>query len=163
MSAPTLTTINTRQLTSLLEFSNDPDWHTRSIAFVFRAPNLLPPLSAERNVEIPLLLTNQSRYERRRNARATLDRLGLLRDADRKAGELSPGQQTLVSIARALVTAPRTLICDDVTADLEARAAREILAFLEDVNRGRQTRILLATHDAAEHPPDRDLRVEAAP
>jgi putative ABC transport system ATP-binding protein len=123
-------------------------WRARHIGFVFQCYHLLPMLSAERNVEIPLLTSMLSRYERRRNARAALDLVGLIKHADHKPSELSGGQQQRVAIARALVADPTLLVCDEPTGDLDRRTASEILDLLQNLNEHLGTSIVMVTHDA---------------
>lgn len=122
-------------------------WRANHIGFVFQFYHLLPMLSAERNVEMPLLATPLSRYERRRNARAALDLVGLIRRADHRPAELSGGQQQRVAIARALVADPKILVCDEPTGDLDRVTADEILELLQTLNEQLGTTIVMVTHD----------------
>ena len=128
-------------------------WRARHIGFVFQFYNLLPVLSAERNVEVPLLLTNLSGAERKRNVRAALELVDLADRATHKPGELSGGQQQRVSIARALVADPTLLVCDEPTGDLDRENAEEILKLLQMLNRDQGKTIIMVTHDplAADH------------
>jgi putative ABC transport system ATP-binding protein len=123
------------------------DWRARHVGFVFQFYHLLPTLSAERNVEIPLLSTRLSRYERRRNSRAALDLVGLIKRAEHKPSELSGGQQQRVAIARALVSDPKIMICDEPTGDLDRVTADEILDLLQNLNEQLGTTIIMVTHD----------------
>lgn len=122
-------------------------WRARHVGFIFQFYNLMPALSAERNVELPLLLTKLSRYERRRNVRAALELVGLLDRATHKPAELSGGQQQRVAIARALVADASLLICDEPTGDLDRATADEILNLLQRLNRTQNKTIVMVTHD----------------
>ena len=122
-------------------------WRARHIGFVFQFYNLLPVLSAARNVEVPLLLTNLSSKQRKQNVRAVLELVGLADRATHKPGELSGGQQQRVSIARALVADPTLLVCDEPTGDLDRENAEEILRLLQMLNRQQGKTIIMVTHD----------------
>jgi putative ABC transport system ATP-binding protein len=128
-------------------------WRARHVGFIFQFYNLLPVLSAERNVEVPLLLTNLSTKERRRNVAAALELVGLADRAKHKPGELSGGQQQRVAIARALVSDPSVLVCDEPTGDLDRETSDSILGLLQLLNRTHGKTIVMVTHDprAAEH------------
>ncbi len=128
-------------------------WRARHVGFVFQFYNLLPVLSAERNVEVPLLLTKLSGRQRKRNVRAALELVGLGERAKHKPGELSGGQQQRVGIARALVSDPTLLICDEPTGDLDRESSESVLELLELLNRDHGKTIIMVTHDprAAEH------------
>jgi putative ABC transport system ATP-binding protein len=128
-------------------------WRARHIGFVFQFYNLLPVLTAARNVEVPLLLTNLSSAQRKQNVRAVLELVGLADRATHKPGELSGGQQQRVSIARALVADPTLLVCDEPTGDLDRENAEEILRLLQTLNRQQGKTIIMVTHDprAADH------------
>ena len=128
-------------------------WRSQNVGYVFQFYNLMPMLSAQRNVELPLLLTNLSGAQRKRNAEIALTLVGL---ADRKAhkpSELSGGQQQRVAIARAIVSDPTLLICDEPTGDLDRQSAEEILGLLQTLNREHGKTIVMVTHDpkAAEY------------
>jgi putative ABC transport system ATP-binding protein len=128
-------------------------WRARHIGFVFQFYNLLPVLTAARNVEVPLLLTNLSSAKRKQNVRAVLELVGLADRASHKPSELSGGQQQRVSIARALVADPTLLVCDEPTGDLDRENAEEILKLLQMLNRDQGKTIIMVTHDplAADH------------
>ena len=128
-------------------------WRARHVGFVFQFYNLLPVLTAERNVEVPLLLTQLSRAQRKRNVHAALELVGLADRAKHKPAELSGGQQQRVAIARALIADPTLLVCDEPTGDLDRENAEEILKLLEILNRTQSKTIIMVTHDplAAAH------------
>ena len=128
-------------------------WRARHIGFIFQFYNLLPVLTAERNVEVPLLLTNLSAKERRRNVAAALTLVGLADRAKHKPAELSGGQQQRVAIARALISDPSVLVCDEPTGDLDRETSDAILGLLQLLNRSHGKTIVMVTHDprAAEH------------
>ena len=129
------------------------NWRARHIGFVFQFYNLLPVLSAEKNVEVPLLLTKLSAKQRKQNVQAALQLVGLADRATHKPTELSGGQQQRVSIARALVADPTLLVCDEPTGDLDRESAEEILKLLQMLNRTQGKTIIMVTHDplAADH------------
>jgi putative ABC transport system ATP-binding protein len=122
-------------------------WRARHVGFVFQFYNLMPTLSAERNVELPLLLTSLSGRERRRNVDAALELVGLLDRRRHKPSELSGGQQQRVAIARAIVADPTLLVCDEPTGDLDRETAEEILGLLQLLNRQQGKTIIMVTHD----------------
>jgi putative ABC transport system ATP-binding protein len=129
------------------------NWRARHIGFVFQFYNLLPVLSAEKNVEVPLLLTKLSSKQRKQNVQAALQLVGLADRSTHKPTELSGGQQQRVSIARALVADPTLLVCDEPTGDLDRESAEEILKLLQMLNRTQGKTIIMVTHDplAADH------------
>jgi putative ABC transport system ATP-binding protein len=129
------------------------DWRARHIGFIFQFYNLLPVLTAEANVEVPLLLTNLSKSERRRRVQIALELVGLAERARHKPNELSGGQQQRVAIARAIVSDPTLLVCDEPTGDLDRQSAEEIMNLLTALNRSHNKTIVMVTHDpkAAEY------------
>lgn len=122
-------------------------WRASNVGFVFQFYNLLPMLSARRNVELPLLLTRLPASQRRRNAEIALQLVGLAERAAHKPGELSGGQQQRVAIARAIVSDPKLLVCDEPTGDLDRRSAAEVLNLLQNLNREQGKTVVMVTHD----------------
>ena len=122
-------------------------WRARNVGFIFQFYNLLPVLTAERNVEVPLLLTKLGAKERRRNVAAALELVGLADRAKHKPAELSGGQQQRVAIARALVSDPRVLVCDEPTGDLDRETSESILDLLQLLNKKQGKTIVMVTHD----------------
>jgi len=122
-------------------------WRSRHVGFVFQFYNLLPVLTAARNVEVPLLLTKLSRAERMRHVAAALELVGLSDRADHYPSQLSGGQEQRVGIARAIVTDPTLLLCDEPTGDLDRETAGEILALLAELNQRHEKTVIMVTHD----------------
>jgi putative ABC transport system ATP-binding protein len=122
-------------------------WRARHVGFIFQFYNLMPTLSAERNVEIPLLLTSMSGSERKRRVAAALDLVGLAERRTHRPDELSGGQQQRVAIARALIADPTLLVCDEPTGDLDRHTAQEILSLIQTFNRHYDKTVIMVTHD----------------
>jgi putative ABC transport system ATP-binding protein len=122
-------------------------WRANHVGFVFQFYNLMPMLTAQRNVELPLLLTNLSARQRKANALAALTLVGLADRAKHKPNELSGGQAQRVAIARALVADPTLLVCDEPTGDLDRKSADGVLHLLQILNRQHGKSIVMVTHD----------------
>jgi len=122
-------------------------WRSRTIGFIFQFYNLIPVLTAVENVELPLLLANLTRKERRERALTALRVVGLADRSGHYPRQLSGGQEQRVAIARAIVTDPKVLVADEPTGDLDARSAEEILALMEALNRDFRKTIVMVTHD----------------
>jgi putative ABC transport system ATP-binding protein len=123
-------------------------WRSTNIGFIFQFYNLLPVLTAQRNVELPLLLTNFGAKERAERAAIALDIVGLADRAKHYPRELSGGQEQRVAIARAIVSDPKLLLCDEPTGDLDRETADDILKLLQVLNREHGKTIVMVTHDA---------------
>jgi len=122
-------------------------WRARHIGFVFQLYNLLPVLTAERNVELPLLLTHLSRAQRKEHVATALGVVGLTHRAGHYPRTLSGGEQQRVGIARAIVADPTLLLCDEPTGDLDRKSGDEILDLLQALNRQHGKTIIMVTHD----------------
>jgi len=122
-------------------------WRARHVGFIFQMYNLIPVLSAFRNIELPLLLTPLSGAERKKRVLTALNIVGIADRAQHKPRELSGGQQQRVAIARAIVADPSFLLCDEPTGDLDRGSADEILTLLEKLSSELQKTILMVTHD----------------
>jgi len=123
------------------------EWRSRHVGFVFQFYNLLPALTAERNVELPLLLTSLSKAERRSHVATALSVVGLAERSRHYPRQLSGGQEQRVGIARAIVTDPTLLLCDEPTGDLDRKSGDEILDLLQALNRDQGKTIIMVTHD----------------
>jgi putative ABC transport system ATP-binding protein len=147
-----ISNLSSRQLTG---------WRARHVGLIFQFYNLMPLQTAEQNVELPLLLTNLSKAQRRARVRTALHLVGLADRGAHRPAELSGGQQQRVAIARALVADPTLLVCDEPTGDLDRATAEQILDLLQLVNREQGKTIVMVTHDprAAERA-SRQLRLD---
>ncbi len=123
-------------------------WRARHVGFIFQFYNLLPVLTAQKNVELPLLLTNLNGKERAKRAATALSIVGLEDRAKHYPRELSGGQEQRVAIARAIVSDPTLLLCDEPTGDLDRQTANEILALLQALNRDHNKTIVMVTDGA---------------
>jgi putative ABC transport system ATP-binding protein len=122
-------------------------WRAKHVGFIFQLYNLLPVLTAERNVELPLLLTRLSRAERKKHVATALDVVGLTDRAKHYPRQLSGGQEQRVGIARAIVTDPTMLLCDEPTGDLDRKSSDEILDLLQTLNSKYGKTIIMVSHD----------------
>ncbi len=122
-------------------------WRARHVGLVFQFYNLMPVLSAQKNVELPLLLTHLSRAQRKKQAAIALDIVGLSHRTGHYPRTLSGGEQQRVGIARAIVTDPTLLLCDEPTGDLDRKSGDEILDLLQALNREQGKTIVMVTHD----------------
>jgi len=122
-------------------------WRASHVGFIFQFYNLMPVLTAFENIELPLLLSNLSRRERRERVEIALSLVGLTDRADHRPNELSGGQQQRVAIARALITDPTLIVADEPTGDLDRTTGEEILSLIDQLNRELGKTILIVTHD----------------
>ena len=149
LDRPTSGTINVGGA-ELTQMSNSQlsTWRSTHVGFIFQFYNLLPVLTAQKNVELPLLLTKFSGKERTERAAIALDIVGLAERAKHYPRELSGGQEQRVAIARAIVSDPSLLLCDEPTGDLDRETADEILKLMQILNREHGKTIVMVTHDA---------------
>lgn len=124
------------------------DWRARHIGLVFQFYNLIPVLNAFENVELPLLLTDLSKAERKTHVEAALQAVGLAERMKHYPRQLSGGQEQRVAIARAIVTDPTIVVADEPTGDLDAKSAEEILTLLAELNQRFKKTIVMVTHDS---------------
>jgi putative ABC transport system ATP-binding protein len=123
------------------------DWRAANVGFIFQFYNLMPVLTAYENVELPLLLTNLSRRQRKQHVEACLAMVGLSDRMDHYPNELSGGQQQRVAIARALVTDPTLIVADEPTGDLDRATGEEVLKLMDELHRDLGKTIVMVTHD----------------
>jgi putative ABC transport system ATP-binding protein len=122
-------------------------WRARHVGLVFQFYNLMPVLTAQKNVELPLLLTHLSRAQRKQHAAIALDIVGLSHRAKHYPRQLSGGEQQRTGIARAIVTDPTLLLCDEPTGDLDRKSSDEVLDLLQALNHEQGKTIVMVTHD----------------
>ncbi len=134
-----VSTMNTSQLA---------DWRSRTIGFVFQSYNLLPVLTAQQNVELPLLLTNLKKRERAERVAIALGVVGLSDRMDHYPRQLSGGQEQRVSIARAIVADPQLILLDEPTGQLDSKSSEEVLTLLQRLNDEFNKTVIIVTHDA---------------
>ena len=132
-------------------------WRARNVGFVFQFYNLMPVLNAARNVELPLLLTDLGKTARKKHVATALDVVGLSHRTGHYPRQLSGGEQQRVGIARAIVTDPKLLLCDEPTGDLDRKSGDEVLELLQLLNRDQGKTIVMVTHDP--HAAERATRV----
>jgi putative ABC transport system ATP-binding protein len=123
------------------------DWRNQNVGFVFQSFNLIPVLTAAENVELPLLLTNLSRKERRQQTQTALELVGLADRGHHRPDQMSGGQQQRVAIARALVTDPALIVADEPTGNLDAKSAGDVLEILQSLARTAGKTVVMVTHD----------------
>jgi len=139
-------TVAGNDITKLSE-SELSKWRSRHVGFVFQFYNLLPVLTAYENVELPLLLTNLSKKERKEHVEFALKLVGLEDRMHNKPGQLSGGQEQRVAIARAIVADPTLIVADEPTGDLDKKSATEIMELLDRLNKEFGKTIVMVTHD----------------
>jgi len=122
-------------------------WRANNVGFIFQFYNLMPMLNAARNIELPLLLTNLSKKQRKKSIETALELVGLADRSKHMPSEMSGGQQQRVAIARAIISDPKLLLCDEPTGDLDRKTADEILEMLQLLNREFGKTIVMVTHD----------------
>lgn len=122
-------------------------WRAQHISYIFQFYNLIPVMTAFQNVELPLLLTDLSKSERRTHVEASLSLVGLQDRMHHRPDELSGGQQQRVAIARAIVTDPALIVGDEPTGDLDAKSAEDVMVLLEQLNKENKKTIMIVTHD----------------
>ena len=135
------------QIISKMSEAQLATWRTRNIGFVFQFYNLLPVLTAYRNVELPLLLLPLNSKQREQQVRTALDIVGLSDRLHHRPGQLSGGQQQRVGIARAIVTDPALIVADEPTGALDSKSADEILNLLGELKRTLKKTVIMVTHD----------------
>ncbi len=123
------------------------DWRNQNVGFVFQSFNLMPTLTAEENVELPLLLTRLPRRERRRLTATALELVGLADRRHHLPRQMSGGQEQRVAIARALVTDPRLIVADEPTGNLDSQSASDVLHILQSLSRDHGKTVIMVTHD----------------
>ena len=123
------------------------DWRNQNVGFIFQTFNLIPVLTAAENVELPLLLTQLNRAQRRRQVATALDLVGLSDRAKHLPRQLSGGQEQRVAIARALVTDPKLIVADEPTGNLDSHSANEVLGVLQSLRQDAGKTIIMVTHD----------------
>lgn len=130
-----------------LKESQLADWRNQNVGFVFQSFNLIPVLTAAENVELPLLLTDLSSAERRKQVATALELVGLADRGHHRPDQMSGGQQQRVAIARALVTDPALIVADEPTGNLDAKSASDVLAILQSLSREAGKTVIMVTHD----------------
>lgn len=123
------------------------DWRNQHVGFVFQSFNLIPVLTAEENVELPLLLTRLSGRDRRRRVETALELVGLADRARHLPRQMSGGQEQRVAIARALVTDPTLVVADEPTGNLDSQSARDVLGLLQSLAHEAGRTVIMVTHD----------------